>query len=85
MSTRRGAVKVRVGSVAIGAAMGGFIGKVRICLFPTSSPRARSSCCLILPHLWESNESTPAPVAHERSAHDVNSHVVPHFRRRLPP
>jgi len=32
MSTRRGAVKVRVGSVAIGAAMGGFIGKVRICL-----------------------------------------------------
>jgi hypothetical protein len=85
MSTRRGAVKVRVGSVAIGAAMGGFIGKVRIYLFSTSSPRARSSCCLILPHLWESNESTPAPVAHERSAHDVNSHVVPHFRRRLPP
>jgi hypothetical protein len=29
MSTRRGAMKVRVGSVVVGAAMGGFIGKVR--------------------------------------------------------
>ncbi len=29
MSTRRGATKVRVGGVVFGAAMGGFIGKVR--------------------------------------------------------
>jgi hypothetical protein len=30
MSTRRGAMKVRVGSIIVGAAIGGFIGKVRI-------------------------------------------------------
>jgi hypothetical protein len=29
MSTRRGATKVRVGGVVFGAAMGGFVGKVR--------------------------------------------------------
>jgi len=29
MSTRRGAMKVRVGSMIVGAAIGGFIGKVR--------------------------------------------------------
>ena len=34
MSTRRGALKVRVGSIIVGAAIGGFIGKVRVYILP---------------------------------------------------
>ncbi len=40
MTTRRGAMKVRVGSIIVGAAIGGFIGKVRIIpIYPLLSLR----------------------------------------------
>jgi hypothetical protein len=39
MSTRRGAMKVRVGSMIVGAAIGGFIGKVRNYIIVHCLPR----------------------------------------------
>ena len=56
MATKRGAMKVRISSMIVGAAIGAFIGKVSLIGIQVSCTFSSPLCCLLL--AFESNQYT---------------------------